>query len=502
MARTIQLAVAAAQLALDDAAVDQARLDPARFGVEFGAGLIPGELAELGRRRPGQPRRAGPTGSTWRSGASRACRPSRRCGCSSTCPTCWPATSRSCTTPRGRTTRITESDAASLLALGEAYRILRRDQADFFLVGGAESKINPLSLVRQCLFEPLSRRNDAPEKACRPFDRGRDGLVLGEGAGVLVLEELEHARTPRRPHLRRGGRLRRRLRPRPHRRRPGPGHPRRAGRGGHRPRGARPRQRPRPQHGRRPTPGRRAACRRSSAPAVACRCSRRRATSATSAPAAARPSWRPACWRLEHGVVPATLNYEEPDPACPVHGRGGEPRPVHAAVRAEGRLHRDGPVRGGGAAQVGVDSRSPRSIARRAMRPWTTDYGLWTMHMRRRVVITGMGAITPLGHSVEELFAAQLEGRSGVGPITPLRRPPLPDARSPPRSRTSTSAASCTTRGRWDDSGVNSQFAAAAAQQALDDAGLLDDAPASTARASASTSAPAKASRISTPDRR
>src|SRR5205807_10663077 len=83
---------------------------------------------------------------------------------------------------------------SGLLAVGEAYRILARDQADFFLVGGAESKISPLSLVRQCLYEPLSRRNDAPEKACRPFDRGRDGLVVGEGACVFALEELEHAK--------------------------------------------------------------------------------------------------------------------------------------------------------------------------------------------------------------------------------------------------------------------------------------------------------------------
>jgi 3-oxoacyl-[acyl-carrier-protein] synthase II len=95
---------------------------------------------------------------------------------------------------RGPNNSITESDVASLLAMGEAYRILARDQADFFLVGGAESKLNPLSLVRQCLFESLSHRNDAPEKACRPFDRSRDGLVLGEGACVLVLEDLEHAR--------------------------------------------------------------------------------------------------------------------------------------------------------------------------------------------------------------------------------------------------------------------------------------------------------------------
>jgi 3-oxoacyl-[acyl-carrier-protein] synthase II len=95
---------------------------------------------------------------------------------------------------QGPNNSITEGDVASLLALGEAYRILVRGQADFFLVGGAESKLNPLSMVRQCLFEPLSRRNDAPEKACRPFDRQRDGVVLGEGAGVFALEELEHAR--------------------------------------------------------------------------------------------------------------------------------------------------------------------------------------------------------------------------------------------------------------------------------------------------------------------
>jgi 3-oxoacyl-[acyl-carrier-protein] synthase II len=94
---------------------------------------------------------------------------------------------------RGPNNTITANDVAGLLAMGEAYRILVRDEADFFLVGGAESKINGLSLVRQCLFEPLSRRNDAPDKACRPFDKDRDGIVLGEGAGVLVMEELEHA---------------------------------------------------------------------------------------------------------------------------------------------------------------------------------------------------------------------------------------------------------------------------------------------------------------------
>src|SRR5207302_4226139 len=89
---------------------------------------------------------------------------------------------------------ITASDASSLLAMREAYRILRRDQADLFMVGCADSKINPLSMVRQCLFGALSRRNDAPDKAARPFDRRRDGLIVGEGAGVVMLEDLEHGR--------------------------------------------------------------------------------------------------------------------------------------------------------------------------------------------------------------------------------------------------------------------------------------------------------------------
>jgi len=80
------------------------------------------------------------------------------------------------------------------LALGEAFRITQRNQPDLLLVGGGESRINPLSMVRQCLFQPLSKHNEDPAHACRPFDRRRDGMVLGEGASVLVLEELEHAR--------------------------------------------------------------------------------------------------------------------------------------------------------------------------------------------------------------------------------------------------------------------------------------------------------------------
>ncbi len=193
MARTIQLAVSAAQRALEHGQVDKTKLDPDRFGVDFGAGLIASELPELADAAKisanGQPGFVDL--EKWGDLGLPAIQPLWML---KYLPNMLASHISILHDARGPNNSITESDVAGLLAMGEAYRILTRDQADFFLVGGAESKINPLSMVRLCLFEPLSRRNDAPEKACRPFDRGRDGLVLGEGAGVFVMEELNHAR--------------------------------------------------------------------------------------------------------------------------------------------------------------------------------------------------------------------------------------------------------------------------------------------------------------------
>jgi 3-oxoacyl-[acyl-carrier-protein] synthase II len=193
MARTIQLGVAASKLALDDSGVDKKQLDPTRFGVEFGAGLIATELDELADAA--QFSANCPLGRVdlekWGSASVEAIPPKWMLKYLPNMPACHVSIFHDA---QGPNNTITENDVASLLALGEAYRILVRDQADFFIAGGAESRINPLSMVRQCLFDSLSRRNDAPEKACRPFDQRRDGFVLGEGGGVLVLEELEHAR--------------------------------------------------------------------------------------------------------------------------------------------------------------------------------------------------------------------------------------------------------------------------------------------------------------------
>ncbi len=78
-------------------------------------------------------------------------------------------------------------------AIGEAYHIIKRGEADAIISGGAEATITPVAVAGFVNLTALSSRNDAPEKASRPFDADRDGFVMGEGAGILVLEELEHA---------------------------------------------------------------------------------------------------------------------------------------------------------------------------------------------------------------------------------------------------------------------------------------------------------------------
>jgi len=84
--------------------------------------------------------------------------------------------------------------AASSQAIGEAVEMIRRGDADVMLSGGTHSMIHPFGVTGFNLLGALSTRNDEPHKASRPFDRGRDGFVLGEGAGMLILEDLEHAK--------------------------------------------------------------------------------------------------------------------------------------------------------------------------------------------------------------------------------------------------------------------------------------------------------------------
>jgi 3-oxoacyl-[acyl-carrier-protein] synthase II len=89
---------------------------------------------------------------------------------------------------------IVTACATSNNAIGESWRIIKFGDADIFLAGGSEASIIPIGLAGFSAMKALSTRNDEPERASRPFDRDRDGFVMGEGAGVVVVEELEHAK--------------------------------------------------------------------------------------------------------------------------------------------------------------------------------------------------------------------------------------------------------------------------------------------------------------------
>src|SRR3982751_1677722 len=95
---------------------------------------------------------------------------------------------------RGPNLCIVTACATSNNAIGESWRMIKFGDADIFLAGGSEASIVEIGLAGFSAMKALSTRNDEPERASRPFDRDRDGFVMSEGAGVMVVEELEHAR--------------------------------------------------------------------------------------------------------------------------------------------------------------------------------------------------------------------------------------------------------------------------------------------------------------------
>ncbi len=95
---------------------------------------------------------------------------------------------------RGPNMAVTSACASGANAIGEAYATIRRGSADAMLCGGSEAGIVPIGVAGFAAMRALSERNDEPEKASRPFDKDRDGFVIAEGAAILVLEALDHAR--------------------------------------------------------------------------------------------------------------------------------------------------------------------------------------------------------------------------------------------------------------------------------------------------------------------
>jgi 3-oxoacyl-[acyl-carrier-protein] synthase II len=95
---------------------------------------------------------------------------------------------------RGLNTAVATACASATNAMGDAFRAIQRNETDAMFTGGSEAALTPLGLSSFCAMRALSTRNDDPERASRPFDKDRDGFVMGEGAGVLFFEELNHAK--------------------------------------------------------------------------------------------------------------------------------------------------------------------------------------------------------------------------------------------------------------------------------------------------------------------
>ncbi len=198
MARDIQLAVAAAQIAVADAGLATGGVDPTRFGIDLGAGLISSELDELAPAIA----KAYESGDefdfqAWGRESIGMMEPIWLLKYLPNMLACHISILIDC---QGPSNTITEADASANLAVAEATRIIARGRADVMIAGGADSKIHPLSLIRMGLLENMSRWKGEPAGACRPFDADRSGWVPGEGAGIVVLEEREHA-------LKRGARI-------------------------------------------------------------------------------------------------------------------------------------------------------------------------------------------------------------------------------------------------------------------------------------------------------
>jgi 3-oxoacyl-[acyl-carrier-protein] synthase II len=178
MDRFIQFAVAAADFAVRDSGLKIDAGNAERVGVYIGSGI--GGFATIEREHEallkGGPRKVSPffipasivnLASGWVSIRTGAKGPN-----SATCTAC----------------------TTSAHAVGDSYRLIQRGEADFMIAGGSEAAITPLGVGGFAAMRALSTRNEEPAKASRPFDRDRDGFVIGEGAGILVLEELGAAR--------------------------------------------------------------------------------------------------------------------------------------------------------------------------------------------------------------------------------------------------------------------------------------------------------------------
>jgi 3-oxoacyl-[acyl-carrier-protein] synthase II len=173
----IHYAIAASQIAFDDSALANANVDSDRFGVIIGSGIGGLPLIEEMHRKLIErgPNRVSPffiPGLIVNLAAGQVSIRFKAKG-----PNSAPAT----------------ACATGAHAIGDAFKIIQRGDADLMIAGGAEAVITPLAVAGFSAMRALSTRNDDPQRASRPWDRERDGFIMSEGAGVVILEEREHA---------------------------------------------------------------------------------------------------------------------------------------------------------------------------------------------------------------------------------------------------------------------------------------------------------------------
>jgi 3-oxoacyl-[acyl-carrier-protein] synthase II len=192
MSRAMRFAVGAAGLAVADSGLDLSHENPERLGVVMGTGLVPVELPELA---PALVKACDENG----------CLETKRLGESGRealfplwllkyLPNMVSAHISMALNAQGPNSTITTACSAGTQAVGEAFRLIERGDADMVLAGGADSRIDPLLILAYSALGALSQSERPAHEVSRPFDGSRDGFVLGEGAGVLILEDLEHAR--------------------------------------------------------------------------------------------------------------------------------------------------------------------------------------------------------------------------------------------------------------------------------------------------------------------
>jgi 3-oxoacyl-[acyl-carrier-protein] synthase II len=178
MDRFAQYAVAGARMALEDAGIDQDKLDKDRVGVVLGTGIGGMETLEdtarvLHEKGPG---RISPFFVPMMIGNMAAGQIAIILGV------------------KGPNITVVTACASATNAIGDAFKLIQRGGAELVITGGTEASIIPLAVAGFNSMKALSTRNEEPEKASRPFDKERDGFVMGEGAGILILEKLEHAK--------------------------------------------------------------------------------------------------------------------------------------------------------------------------------------------------------------------------------------------------------------------------------------------------------------------